>query len=220
MHVDTADAGQRAPGLAAAAAAIRRGQLVGLPLEGRYGLAADAFHERGIEALRAAKGRDDLAVPVMVPSIGTVAGIARIEGSARDLMLGFWPGPLTLVMRAQPTLAWSLTDAAGRIAVRLPLHPLALELLERTGPLGVVAAHAVPADQQVSAETSFPEDLAAHVAVLLDAGPLPRAIASAVIDLTGPLPMLVRPGPLTVADLQQACPDLVVPSAGTEVRAT
>lgn len=220
IRIDTGDPGQRERGLAGAAAALRRGQLVGLPLDSAYGLAADAFHERGTQALRAAKGRDDLSIPVMVPKIATVPGIARIEGPARALMLGFWPGPLTLVLRAQPTLAWSLTDSVGRIAVRMPLHPVALELLDRTGPLGVVAAASVPSCERVTADASFPEPLAAELAVLLDAGELPRATASAVVDLTGPAPVLVRPGPLAPADLIEVCPDLVVPTPGTAAQDT
>jgi tRNA threonylcarbamoyl adenosine modification protein (Sua5/YciO/YrdC/YwlC family) len=215
MHVDTSQGDQRARGLSAAAAAARRGQLVGLPLDTAYGLAADAFHERGIQALREAKGREDLSVPVMVPTISTVLGIARIEGAARDLMLGFWPGPLTLVLRAQPTLAWSLTDQAGRIAVRMPLHPMALDLLDRTGPLGVVAAAPIASTAPVTAGAAFPPALAEQVAVLLDAGRLPSGMPSAVVDLTGPVPVLVRPGPLALADLYDVCPDLVVPSPET-----
>ncbi len=144
MRIDTNTAEERERGLAAAAAALRRGQLVGLPLDTAYGIAADAFNPRGTQALRDAKGRADLSIPVMVPKIATVAGIAEVDSDARRLMLDFWPGPLTLVLPAQPTLAWSLTDPSGRIAVRMPLHPVALDLLERTGPLGVVAAALPP----------------------------------------------------------------------------
>jgi L-threonylcarbamoyladenylate synthase len=209
MRIPTDDPRERERGLAAAATALRRGQLVGLPLDTTYGLAADAFSERGIAALRAAKARPDLAVPVMVPRIATVAGVARADDAARALMRDFWPGPLTLVLRAQPTLAWTLADAADRIAVRMPLHPVALELLARTGPLGVVAA--VPG--AVDPDAAFPESLAEHLAVLLDAGALPDGPASAVVDCTGPAPVLVRPGPLRPTDLQASCPDLVLPTA-------
>ncbi len=151
MRIDTNVAEERERGLAAAAAAVRRGQLVGLPLDTAYGVAADAFNPRGTQALREAKGRADLSIPVMVPKIATVSGIAQVDSAARRLMLDFWPGPLTLVLPAQPTLAWTLTDASGRIAVRMPLHPVALDLLERTGPLGVVAAAAPPAPARAPA---------------------------------------------------------------------
>jgi tRNA threonylcarbamoyl adenosine modification protein (Sua5/YciO/YrdC/YwlC family) len=221
MRIDTTTAEERDRGLAAAAAALRRGQLVGLPLDTAYGIAADAFNPRGTQALRDAKGRADLSIPVMVPKIATVSGIAEVDTDARRLMLDFWPGPLTLVLPAQPTLAWSLTDASGRIAVRMPLHPVALDLLERTGPLGVVAAAAAAAGGgSVTADASFPEDLATLLAVLLDAGPLPPGSASAVVDLTGAAPILVRPGPLDPDDLRATCPGLIVPTAGPPPQGT
>ncbi|MGB8021656.1 MAG: L-threonylcarbamoyladenylate synthase [Candidatus Nanopelagicales bacterium] len=204
----TTDPAARERGLAAAAAALRRGELVGVPLDTTYGLAADAFDERGIQALRAAKGRPDLPIPVMVARIATVSGVARASAAAHDLMVGFWPGALTLVLRAQPTLAWTLADAHGRIAVRMPLHPVALELLERTGPLGVVAAARGARD----AEAAFPAELSGSLAVILDAGELPGGVASAVVDVTSSPPVLVRTGPLDVADLLAVCPELVVPS--------
>jgi len=220
MRIDTNTAQERERGLAAAAAALRRGQLVGLPLDTAYGIAADAFSPRGTQALRDAKGRADLSIPVMVPKISTVAGIAEVDSDARRLMLDFWPGPLTLVLPAQPTLAWSLTDAAGRIAVRMPLHPVALDLLERTGPLGVVAAAATSPGEPATPDGAFPHELAELLAVLLDAGALPFGSASAVVDLTGAAPVLVRPGPLDAEDLRACCPGLVVPTAGPPPQGT
>jgi tRNA threonylcarbamoyl adenosine modification protein (Sua5/YciO/YrdC/YwlC family) len=221
MRIPTTTAEERDRGLAAAAAALRRGQLVGLPLDTAYGIAADAFTPRGTQALRDAKGRADLSIPVMVPKIATVSGIAEVDTDARRLMLDFWPGPLTLVLPAQPTLAWSLTDASGRIAVRMPLHPVALDLLERTGPLGVVAAAAPsPRGASVTADESFPEELAALLAVLLDAGPLPAGTASAVVDLSGTAPILVRLGSLDPDDLRATCPGLIVPTTGPPLPGT
>lgn len=208
-HTD--DPAARERGLTAAAAALRRGRLAGIPVDVGYGIAADAFHDRGARALREAKGRADLAIPVMVARISTVAGIALVDGCASRLMVDFWPGPLTVVLRAQPTLAWSLSDRSGRVAVRMPLHPVALELLDRTGPLGVVAGAPTRAGGPVAPDDAFPADLASRLDVLLDAGPLGWAMASAVVDLTGSAPVLVRRGPLDVEHLREACPDLVVP---------
>ena len=207
LRVPTSDPAERERGLAAAAAALRRGQLVGLPLDAMYGIAADAFSARGIEALRQAKGRADLVIPVMVPRIATVSGIAQVGPAAKALMAGFWPGPLTLVLPAQPTLAWSLADGSGVVAVRQPLHPVALELLARTGPLGVVAGARGATDP----DDTFAGGLLDHLAVLLDAGPLPGGAPSAVVDLSGATPLLVRPGALDPDDLCAACPDLIVP---------
>jgi len=206
LRMLTADAAERERGLNAAVAALRRGQLVGLPLDATYGLAADAFSERGIAALREAKGRVDLTVPVMVPRVATVAGIAQVGAAARALMAGFWPGPLTLVLPVQPTLAWPLADGRGAVAVRQPQHPVALELLARTGPLGVVAAAPGATDPDVA----FAGGMAERLAVLLDGGPLPGGAPSSVVDLLGASPRLLRPGPLAVAELVATCPDLVV----------
>jgi tRNA threonylcarbamoyl adenosine modification protein (Sua5/YciO/YrdC/YwlC family) len=207
LHATTAETAERERGLVAAVAALRRGQLVGLPLDAGYGLAADPFNERGVEALRRAKGRADLTVPVMVPRMATVAGIALVDAAAKSLMAGFWPGPLTLVLPVQPTLAWSLAEGTGLIAVRQPLHPVALELLSRTGPLGAVAA----APGATDPGEAFADGLDEHLAVLLDAGTLPGGPPSAVVDLSGTFPVLVRPGPLAVADLVAACPDIRLP---------
>jgi len=156
----------------------------------------------------------------MVPRIATVSGIAEVDTAARRLMLDFWPGPLTLVLAAQPTLAWSLTDTSGRVAVRMPLHPVALDLLERTGPLGVVAAAGpAPAGEPapggpITADTAFPDAVAAHLAVILDAGPLPVGPPSTVVDLSGAVPVLVRPGPVHLDDLLASCPGLLAPGEG------
>ncbi len=212
MRINVGLPAERERGLSAATAALRRGQLVGLPLDTAYGVAADAFNERGTRALRAAKGRAELSIPVMVPRIATVSGVAEVGPDARALMKDFWPGPLTLVLPAQPSLAWTLTDASGRIGVRMPLHPVALELLDRTGPLGVVAAAPAPVPGvPATADQAFPPELADHLTVLLDSGALPEGMASAVVDLCGATPVLIRSGPLDVTDLLVSCPALVVP---------
>lgn len=205
LHLSTADPVQRARGLALAPPALRRGQLVGLPLDSTYGIAVDAFSTRGADDLRAAKGRPDLRIPVMVPRIATVSGLAQVGPAARDLMRAFWPGPLTLVLRAHPTLDWTIADGLGRIAVRMPLYPVALELLARTGPLGVVTG--IPG--ATTPEDAFAEGLMEYLAILLDAGAMAGGPGSAVVDLTGAQPVLLRGGPIDPAELRAACPDLV-----------
>ena len=200
----TSDPADRARGLTASVAALRRGQLIGLPVDFHYGIAADAFSERGVAAIRAAKGRPGLAVPVLVPRIPTVSGIARPSAVAYQLMRDFWPGQLTLILPAQPTLMWSLTDAAGRVAVRQPLHPVALELLEETGPLAVIGASA-PAEDPAGA---FPPELAEQLTVILDGGPLPGGPPSTVVDLSVEPPVLVREGAVTGELLRSVSPDL------------
>jgi L-threonylcarbamoyladenylate synthase len=198
---------ERERGLVAAAAAVRRGECVVLPTEFMYGLAADAFHPRGIARLRDAKGRgDDLPVPVLVASARMAEGIvAALTPVARSLMEAFWPGPLTLVAAQQPTLSWSL--AAPSVSVRMPVHPLALALLDRTGPLAVTGAQragAAPARTCEHARAQLGDD----VAVYLDAGPARAESPSAVVDITGEIPVLLRPGGYPVEVLREVCPDL------------
>lgn len=205
----TDDLAQRERGLSLSAAALRRGQLVGIPVDTTYGIATDAFSERGTDDLRVAKGRPDLMIPVMVPRIATVSGIAQVGLEAAELMRGFWPGPLTLILRSQPTLSWSVGDRSGRVAVRMPLHPVALELLGRTGPLGVVTG----SPGAITVDDAFGDEILEHLAIILDAGILPGGPASAVVDLTGDTPRVVRPGPIDLAELVAVCPRAVHPGA-------
>lgn len=205
---DTGDAVGRQRGLTAAVAALSRGQLVGLPVDSQYGIAADAFSERGVAAIRAAKGSATLAIPVLVPRIPTVSGIARPSALALRLMRAFWPGSLTLLLPAQTTLAWSLTDAAGRVAVRQPLHPVALDLLERTGPLAVVGAIA----DTPTPEAAFGDEIADQLAVIIEGGRLPGGPASTVVDTSVEPPVLLRAGAVDTEQLIAMCPDLVLPA--------
>jgi len=200
QRIECRDGIHRERAVAAALAAVRRGDLVILPTESVYAVAADAFSARGVAALRAAKSVDDGATfAVMVPSASTVAGLAaRITDSARDLMAAFWPGLLTLQLPAQPTLAWPL-PAEAPVSVRMPLHPLALALLAASGPLVVTTANRPGMSAPVSADDAIAQ-IGEWVAIALDAGdPIdPDAMASTMIDVTGDQPRLVRPGAVPV----------------------
>src|ERR1700683_999950 len=139
---DCADETQRAEGLAAAATAVLNGELVVLPTDTVYGIGADAFSPAAVSRLLEAKGRGrEMPPPVLV---GTVrAAMALVEDLAdvgKDLIDEFWPGGLTIVCRSSPTLVWDLGETKGTVAVRMPLHPVALDLLKRTGPLAVSSA--------------------------------------------------------------------------------
>jgi tRNA threonylcarbamoyl adenosine modification protein (Sua5/YciO/YrdC/YwlC family) len=114
-----------------------------LPTDTVYGLGTDAFSPSAIAELLAAKGRGrDMPVPVLVGSPRTLDGIATgLSQTARDLIEAFWPGGLTIVATAQPSLRWDLGDTGGTVAVRMPLHPVALEVLQHTGPLAVSSAN-------------------------------------------------------------------------------
>jgi len=207
---DCSDPDQRAAGLREGAGAIRRGQLVVLPTDTVYGIGADAFSSPGIAALLAAKGRGrDMPVPVLVGAPSTLHGlIAKFPESGWDLVDAFWPGPLTIVARHQPSLQWDLGDTKGTVAVRMPLHPVAIELLISTGPLGVSSANKTGQPPATTASEAQ-DQLGASVDVYLDGGKTADVIPSTIVDLTGPAPLLLREGALSFEDLLKVVPNLI-----------
>src|ERR1700704_3455498 len=140
---DCADDTQRTEGLAAASAAGLRGELVVLPTDTVYGLGADAFSPAAVARLLEAKGRGrDMPPPVLVGTVRAATALIEDLGPyGQDLIDEFWPGGLTIVCRASRTLNWDLGDTHGTVAVRMPMHPVALDLLKETGPLAVSSAN-------------------------------------------------------------------------------
>jgi tRNA threonylcarbamoyl adenosine modification protein (Sua5/YciO/YrdC/YwlC family) len=202
---------EREVGLEEAASAVRRGDLVVLPTDTVYGVGADAFSPAAIDNLLAAKGRDrSMPVPVLVASSQMLdALVDKLPDSAKELTERFWPGALTLVMRHTSHLVWDLGDSRGTVAVRMPDNDLARELIGRTGPLGVSSANRSghpPATTMMEARLQ----LGASVAVYLDGGPSPVAIASSIVDLTGHRPVLLRAGAIEPDTLREILPDLDV----------
>src|SRR3954471_20308648 len=130
-------------GMRLARAAIGRGELVVIPTDTVYGLAADAFQPAAVARLLDAKGRDRTAPPpVLVPGIPTLDALAEsVPAEVHSLVAEFWPGGLTIILRARPTLDWDLGDTRGTVALRMPSDTIALELLSETGPLAVSRAH-------------------------------------------------------------------------------
>jgi L-threonylcarbamoyladenylate synthase len=199
---DCANGDERTEGIATAAAALRRGELVVLPTDTVYGVAADAFNPSAITALLAAKGRGrDMPVPVLVSNMAMLdALVERVPDRARDLVDAFWPGALTLVLRHTAHLAWDLGESLGTVAVRMPADPLALELIGQTGPLGVSSANRTghqPAVTMLDARLQ----LGAAVAVYLDGGPRDEPVPSTIVDLTGAEPRVLREGAITPESL-------------------
>ena len=207
---DTSQAVERSAGVAAAASAARRGDLVVLPTESVYGVGTDAFSRDGVARLLAAKGRGrDLPLPVLVPGPGTVDGLAlRLPQAGRDLITAFWPGGLTVVVRHHPSLAWDLGDTDGNVALRMPLHPVALEVLRETGPLALTSANRAGLAPPTTCDDAEAQ-LGDAVRIYHDAGPCPETAASTVVDVTGDVPRLLRAGSLPVELLRDVCPDLV-----------
>jgi len=197
-------------GLEQAADAVRRGELVVLPTDTVYGLGADAFSHEAVAALLAAKGRDrGMPVPVLVGSPRTLDGIAtRLSPAARELVEAFWPGGLTLVARVQPSLHWDLGETGGTVAVRMPLHPVAIELLQSTGPLAVSSANISGQPPATTADEAV-EQLGEEVSVYLDGGPAGDAVPSTIVDVSGEIPRLLRAGAVTEEALREVVDDLL-----------
>jgi len=162
--------------------------------------------------LLAAKGRGrDMPVPVLVGSWATLDGlVAFVDARTRKLVEAFWPGGLTLIVRHAPSLNWDLGDANGTVAIRMPLHPVAIELLEKTGPMAVSSANKTghpPAQTAAEARDQLGED----VAVYLEDGPAAEGIASTIVDVTGDAPRVRRAGAIDIERLRAVVPDIVGP---------
>ncbi|MGD6743299.1 L-threonylcarbamoyladenylate synthase [Streptomyces sp. BH106] len=208
---DTNDAVDRATGLREAASAVRRGELVVLPTDTVYGIGADAFTPEAVGDLLEAKGRGrNMPTPVVIPSPNTLHGLVTdFSEMAWELVDAFWPGGLTLVAKQQPSLQWDIGNTRGTVAVRMPLHPVAIELLTEVGPMALSSANLTghPAPEDCDAAQDMLGD---SVSVYLDGGPTPGNIPSSIVDVTGKVPVLLREGALTADELRKVVPDLEV----------
>jgi L-threonylcarbamoyladenylate synthase len=201
---DCADADQRPAGIASAVSALKGSGLVVLPTDTVYGIGADAFNGAAVAALLAAKGRGrDMPVPVLVGSWHTIDGLVySVPPSARELIRAFWPGALSLVVRQAPSLQWDLGDANGTVMLRMPLHPVAIELLREVGPMAVSSANVSGRPAAVTAADAR-NQLGDLVEVYLEAGPSARQAASTIVDLTSAQPRILREGPITAAAIAE-----------------
>jgi len=210
LWFDCRNAELRADAIRSAAHSVGAGDLVVLPTDTVYGLGADAFDPDAVARVMQVKGRGpDVPVPVLVGSWTTLEGLVpAVDPRTRDLVEAFWPGGLTLVVRHAPSLSWKLGEAEGTVAVRMPLHPVAIELLEQTGPMAVSSAnrHGQP-PAQTAAEAR--DQLGDDVTVYLEDGPVPGGVASTIVDVTGPRPRVLRLGAIGVPALREVVPDLV-----------
>ena len=206
---DCSDPDARAAGLDAAAAAIGRGELVLLPTDTVYGVAADAFSPEAVRGLLAAKNRGrNMPVPVLIGEASTLGGLVlRTPPVAHRLAEEFWPGGLTLVLEHAPSLAWDLGDAEGTVAVRLPDDELARELLRRTGPLAVSSANRSGRPAATTVQEAV-DQLGDHAAVALDGGPRADSAASTIVDCTGTHPRVLRVGAIPPERLQEVVPEI------------
>lgn len=181
---DCQDHAQLLAGMRLARTALARGELVVLPTDTVYGVAADAFSPAAVQRLLDAKGRTRQSPPpVLVSGVNTLEALAAsVPDAVHRLVEAFWPGGLTIVLEAQPSLAWDLGETAGTVALRMPSNPVTLELLQDTGPLAVSSANLTGRPAATSAAAAL-EMLGDSVSVYLDGGESGEQ-ASTIIDAT------------------------------------
>ncbi|WP_226532738.1 L-threonylcarbamoyladenylate synthase [Microbacterium paraoxydans] len=188
---DCRDESQLLAGMRHARQAIGRGDLIVMPTDTVYGVAADAFSPAAVQRLLDAKGRGrDQPPPVLIGTKETLAALAEsVPEPVERLVEAFWPGGLTIVLPAQPSLVWDLGETRGTVAVRMPEGRVALELLAETGPLAVSSANLTGREAAISA-LDAEKMLGDSVAVYLADGLSRDGIASTIVDATS----LVRRG--------------------------
>lgn len=182
---DCGDEAQLLAGMRHARQAIARGELIVMPTDTVYGIAADAFTPAAVQRLLDAKGRGrDQPPPVLVSGQSALAALVEeVPEPVQRLVDELWPGGLTIVLPAQPSLSWDLGDTLGTVAVRMPDQRVALELLAETGPLAVSSANLTGKSAAVSAEQARAM-LGDSVSVYLDGGTSETGIPSTIIDAT------------------------------------
>ena len=211
---DCTAADQRAEGLEHAQRAIREHKCVVFPTDTVYGIAADAFSPQAVTMLLVSKGRSrKMPPPVLIPRLNALDGLATdVPAEARKLAEAFWPGGLTMIFHAQPSLDWDLGETKGTVALRMPADDVAQDLLTLTGPLAVSSANRTGQTAARTAADALAQ-LAESVEVYLEGGLRPtegaEALPSTIVDATA-LPLrVVRQGAIPVERLREVVPGLL-----------
>ena len=209
--LDCRDPLNRSEAIAAATDAVKSGRLIVLPTDTVYGIAADAFDNGAVANLLAAKGRGrDMPVGVLVGSWHTISGLVySVPDAAHELIRAFWPGALSLVVQQAPSLQWDLGDARGTVMLRMPLQPVALDVLRAVGPMAVSSAN-VSGQPPATTAAEAQHQLGDRVDVYLDGGTSEQQAASTILDLTGEVPKILRAGPIgaqAIADVLGVDPE-------------
>lgn len=217
---DCLDSSQLLPAMRAARTTIARGELIVLPTDTVYGVGADAFSPAAVKRLLEAKGRGrNQPPPVLVGTTDAMrALVAEVPGEVTALVERFWPGALTIVLPAQPSLTWDLGDTKGTVAVRMPDNVIARELLQETGPLAVSSANLTG---QLAANTVAEAQnmLAESIGVYLDGGQAGAGVSSTIIDATqlvtategDRIVRVLREGGVSRAQLREVLGDVLEP---------
>lgn len=172
-------------GMRLAKVALGRTELVVLPTDTVYGIAANAFSPEAVQGLLDAKGRGRQSPPpVLVTGLNQARALVdSIPDAAIKLAETFWPGALTMIFKAQPSIDWDLGETRGTVALRVPDHKIALALIEETGPLAVSSANLTGQPAAITCQQAF-DYLQESVAVYLDSGSSPKGEASTILDMT------------------------------------
>jgi L-threonylcarbamoyladenylate synthase len=180
---------------------LQQGELVAFPTDTVYGLGVMAFDAQAIDRLYQAKGREaGKAIAILVGEADALQRVtAGMNEMAMRLAQRFWPGPLTLVVEGHPSLPANLSPRPT-VGVRMPDHPVALTLLRRAGPLAVTSANLSGAPNANTAQEVLAQ-LGGRVALILDGGKTPGGLPSTVLDCTGPQPVILRLGPITLEQI-------------------
>lgn len=203
---------ERKFGFTAAAAAAKRGELVVLPTDTVYGLGTDAFNHQGVVRLLEAKGREKaMPTPVLIGSPNALPALAlKVDQRIKDLVQCFWPGALTLIVKQQPTLNWDLGNTNGTVAIRMPMHPVAIELLNLVGPMAVSSANKSDLAPATTAENAI-EQFQDVVSVYLDSGATPVSTPSTILDLTDEKIRAVRVGAIELEEICEVVGEVLPP---------
>jgi L-threonylcarbamoyladenylate synthase len=210
MLYDCRAVAERDRGIEAAVEAVKSGELVVLPTDTVYGVGADAFTPHAVTALQNARGADRrVPPPVLVGSRHTLDGLVySLPKAARELADAFWPGALTIMVEHSPSLQWDLGETGGVVAVRMPLHPVALEVLREVGPMAVTAANKIGQSAPATAEEAR-DQLEYAVRIYLEAGAATDPAPSTIVDVTGAEPRVLRDGAIPFSKLRDVVPDIL-----------
>jgi len=187
-----------------AAQVIKRGGLVAFPTETVYGLGADAFNEPACRRIYEAKKRplDNPAI-VHIASLDQLGSVAReIPETARRVAERAWPGPLTIVVKKAGSLPSTPTGGLDSVAIRMPAHPVALQLIEASGTAIAAPSANLSGRPSPTMAQHVVYDLSGSIDVILDAGETFFGVESTIVDLTKDQPNLLRPGPFTVKEVE------------------